>query len=289
MGRTPPLRNSRPPPAWTPPPPPTPSPSCASTPPLSAPTGGPWPSTPRPSPCAPTCSSATAPTILRFAGPTPQPPPRLAGGARGGAHAPQLRDHQLHPHPQRGRVPRPRPGRRRGRHGRALRRPLRAQGASQSSSSIASCAVPTAVTSSACVTPPSSMPRPVFRDRLHRWLPSLLRRRPSSRPARRRRPSPPKPPAWKPPAGEGEASWDIPELVAHIARSRGFFVGVYHDEGWIMPPRPRHRLPRALGGRPRRERRRPPDPPPGHPRRVAPAPRPPHRGAMPPSRAGASS
>ncbi len=49
---------------------------------------------------------------------------------------------------------------------------------------------------------------------------------------------PPEAAAWKPPAGEGEAAWNIPELVAHIARSRGFFVGVYHDEGWIMPPPP---------------------------------------------------
>ena len=49
---------------------------------------------------------------------------------------------------------------------------------------------------------------------------------------------PPEAASWKPPPGEGEAAWDIPDLVAHIARSRGFFVGVYHDEGWIMPPAP---------------------------------------------------
>ncbi len=49
---------------------------------------------------------------------------------------------------------------------------------------------------------------------------------------------PPEAATWRPPAGEGEAAWAIPELVAHIARSRGFFAGVYHDEGWIMPPAP---------------------------------------------------
>ena len=49
---------------------------------------------------------------------------------------------------------------------------------------------------------------------------------------------PPEAAAWKPPAGEGEAAWDIGQLVAHIARSRGFFAGVYRDEGWIMPPAP---------------------------------------------------
>ena len=164
-------------------------------------------------------------------------PSRLAGGACGSAHAAQLRHHQLHPHPQRGRVPRPRPGGWRGRHGRALRRALRAQGA------------------------------PHRRVRLPRTRPRRPRPRPHASHHHLRRDGrcfvidsiagflryfdgvhrralrdvaalPPEAAAWKPPAGEGEASWDIPELVAHIARSRGFFVGVYHDEGWIMPPPP---------------------------------------------------
>ncbi|MBH77765.1 MAG: hypothetical protein CL897_06020 [Dehalococcoidia bacterium] len=49
---------------------------------------------------------------------------------------------------------------------------------------------------------------------------------------------PPEAATWTPPAVEGEVAWDIPDLVAHIARSRGFFVGVYRNEGWIMPPAP---------------------------------------------------
>ncbi len=47
---------------------------------------------------------------------------------------------------------------------------------------------------------------------------------------------PPDAGAWTPSAGEAEAAWGIAELVAHIARSRSFFLGAYRAEGWIMPP-----------------------------------------------------
>ena len=47
---------------------------------------------------------------------------------------------------------------------------------------------------------------------------------------------PPEAGAWTPAAGEAEAAWGISELVAHVARSRSFFVGAYRAEGWIMPP-----------------------------------------------------
>ncbi len=49
---------------------------------------------------------------------------------------------------------------------------------------------------------------------------------------------PPEAAAWAPSAGGGEEAWGIAALVAHIARSRGFFAGAYHREGWIMPPAP---------------------------------------------------
>ena len=49
---------------------------------------------------------------------------------------------------------------------------------------------------------------------------------------------PPEAAAWVPPAVGGEAAWGIAALVAHIARSRGFFAGAYRREGWIMPPAP---------------------------------------------------
>ena len=49
---------------------------------------------------------------------------------------------------------------------------------------------------------------------------------------------PPEAAAWRPPPDAGEPAWDIGELVAHVARSRGFFAGVYRGEGWIMPPAP---------------------------------------------------
>ncbi|MYD29489.1 MAG: hypothetical protein F4X03_11390, partial [Dehalococcoidia bacterium] len=75
---------------------------------------------------------------------------------------------------------------------------------------------------------------------------------------------PPEAASWKPPPGEGEAAWDIPDLVAHIARSRGFFVGVYHDEGWIMGAAPPPAEPPRGGGPPGR----PAPPPPARARRA---------------------
>ncbi|GBD22550.1 hypothetical protein HRbin29_00186 [bacterium HR29] len=49
---------------------------------------------------------------------------------------------------------------------------------------------------------------------------------------------PPEAEAWRPPRGRGEASWDIPTLVGHIAGSRLYFVSAYRGEGWVSPPKP---------------------------------------------------
>ena len=46
---------------------------------------------------------------------------------------------------------------------------------------------------------------------------------------------PPEAAAWTPAAGDSESAWGIAELIAHIARSRGFFLSAYRAEGWIMP------------------------------------------------------
>ena len=49
---------------------------------------------------------------------------------------------------------------------------------------------------------------------------------------------PPQADGWKPPAGEGENSWSVNEIVAHVAASRGFFASAYRAEGWIFPEFP---------------------------------------------------
>ena len=38
---------------------------------------------------------------------------------------------------------------------------------------------------------------------------------------------------WAPPVGEGEKSWSIAQIVAHMAESRLYFAKAYRDEGWI--------------------------------------------------------
>jgi uncharacterized damage-inducible protein DinB len=40
---------------------------------------------------------------------------------------------------------------------------------------------------------------------------------------------------WRPPAGQGEASWSIGQLVGHIAASRLYFASAYRGEGWVFP------------------------------------------------------
>ena len=49
---------------------------------------------------------------------------------------------------------------------------------------------------------------------------------------------PPAAAGWAPPAGEGEASWSVDQLVAHIATTRRYFVRAYRGEGWSSPPDP---------------------------------------------------
>ena len=40
--------------------------------------------------------------------------------------------------------------------------------------------------------------------------------------------------SWAPPAGEGENSWSIADIVRHIAESRLYFAKAYRGEGWIF-------------------------------------------------------
>ena len=44
---------------------------------------------------------------------------------------------------------------------------------------------------------------------------------------------PPAAAAWRPPALEGEAGWNIGEIVAHIGGTRLYFASAYRGEGWI--------------------------------------------------------
>jgi uncharacterized damage-inducible protein DinB len=45
---------------------------------------------------------------------------------------------------------------------------------------------------------------------------------------------PPEAAAWKPKAGEGENTWDVAALVAHMAGARLYFSRAYRNEGWIF-------------------------------------------------------
>ena len=40
--------------------------------------------------------------------------------------------------------------------------------------------------------------------------------------------------AWRPPAGEGENAWNIPQLVAHMSGARLYFAHAYLNEGWVF-------------------------------------------------------
>ena len=44
---------------------------------------------------------------------------------------------------------------------------------------------------------------------------------------------PPAAESWSPPRGEGEKSWSIAQIVAHMAESRLYFAKAYRNEGWI--------------------------------------------------------
>ena len=44
---------------------------------------------------------------------------------------------------------------------------------------------------------------------------------------------PPSAQNWTPPAGEGEKSWSINQVVHHICESRMYFARAYRNEGWI--------------------------------------------------------
>ena len=44
---------------------------------------------------------------------------------------------------------------------------------------------------------------------------------------------PPMAAAWRPPALDGEAGWNIGEIVAHIGGTRLYFASAYRGEGWI--------------------------------------------------------
>jgi uncharacterized damage-inducible protein DinB len=44
--------------------------------------------------------------------------------------------------------------------------------------------------------------------------------------------------SWKPPAGQNENAWSIPEIVGHMAVSRLYFISAYSGEGWITDPWP---------------------------------------------------
>ncbi|MDQ6748925.1 MAG: DinB family protein, partial [Candidatus Dormibacteraeota bacterium] len=45
---------------------------------------------------------------------------------------------------------------------------------------------------------------------------------------------PPEAEGWRPPAGDGEQSWEIGQLVAHIVDTRRMFLQIYLDQGWNM-------------------------------------------------------
>ena len=44
---------------------------------------------------------------------------------------------------------------------------------------------------------------------------------------------PPEAQNWTPPAGEGEKSWSINQIVHHICESRMYFSRAYRNEGWL--------------------------------------------------------
>src|SRR4030095_1806509 len=44
---------------------------------------------------------------------------------------------------------------------------------------------------------------------------------------------PPTAAAWRPPALDGEAGWNIGQIVAHIGGTRLYFASAYRGEGWI--------------------------------------------------------
>ena len=209
--------------------------------------------------CAPTWSSATAPPMPPFAGEDRTPPPRLAGRSRAEA----LMRHNfaitssIH---TRSEVEFLAPAHAGGEvvTGDAAW-PFTSAGAAPTSSSTASCAAPTAATSRACATPPSSMPRQVFHDRLHRRLPPLLRRRPPPRPARRRRP-PPRGRHLEAPRRRGRSRLGHPRPRRPHLPLAGLLRGRLPRRGLDHAPAPRHLLPRPVGARPRGERRRPSSP-----------------------------
>jgi len=58
---------------------------------------------------------------------------------------------------------------------------------------------------------------------------------------------------WRPPAGQGEDSWDVGQVVAHMAMSRLFFARAYTElrwepEQWPEPTRTRAEWVAALDG-----------------------------------------
>lgn len=44
---------------------------------------------------------------------------------------------------------------------------------------------------------------------------------------------PPPAESWTPPAGEGEKSWSIAQIVHHLCESRIYFAHAYRNEGWV--------------------------------------------------------
>lgn len=49
---------------------------------------------------------------------------------------------------------------------------------------------------------------------------------------------PPQADGWRPATGEGEKSWSVNQIVAHIAGSRLYFASAYRGEGWLFPEPP---------------------------------------------------
>jgi uncharacterized damage-inducible protein DinB len=49
---------------------------------------------------------------------------------------------------------------------------------------------------------------------------------------------PPEADGWRPSTGEGEAAWNINQIVGHMAMSRLYFASAYRGEGWIFSPPP---------------------------------------------------
>jgi uncharacterized damage-inducible protein DinB len=45
--------------------------------------------------------------------------------------------------------------------------------------------------------------------------------------------------SWRPDSTEeGEASWGVPQIVEHLAESRGYFTGAFLGEGWVWDTLP---------------------------------------------------